>query len=557
MKNKDLLIILGEIDEELVEDAAPVAAKDRVKIVKKKRRSGWIKPAAIAACCALILCGAMMAQPLFDRFNSPNIVDTDKEDEGQGEPIESQEEKPVDPPHVEGDINQDAEFEPAETEEAQPEWSEDEDYKGYRSITIVGEEYNGYSLTYRICDASAVGKKIDTIEVNHFWSKAPSDVTVLIAEIFEVVGIDGELSYCYKYVDTYGLFDGWFIEESNYYFLNKHNYSFDSLENMYEKLNMHEYANISDSVRFSQSGKSYDTYCHNFMLYGEAEEQFIKMLLSVKGVGLGSDEGLRNTLQFSANKKIEFSIEISNSDKHHFYVLDNGYILCIAYGSSAFDIGEDAANALIEFIEKNAEPQGYEWYEEESIWVKDEVETDDVGNAVSDFAGVLESVGEVKLDKTVRYRETVIGFAPSHFTLNSDMLEAICEVLYICNGTPVYDKDIDGEADECVILANTGKYTVGFAVYSNGYIGVNGIYYEVGTELTQKIINVVKTEGKAPGNMFWNEKEECWQTYGPEDEGYIEKDPAESVDRGYGEDVYEDDEIVSETCIESIREEDY
>ena len=536
MNNKDLLDALGEIDEELVEEASPILKAAKIS-APKKLNFGWIKPVAVVASCVIILSGAMMAQPLFDRFNSPNIVDTDKEDEGQGEPIESQDEKPVDPPHVEGDINQDGDFEPVETEgEGLPEWSEDEDYKGYRSITIVGEKYNGYSLTYRICNASAVGKKIDTIEVNHFWSNAPSDVTVLTADIFEVVGIDGELSYCYKYVDTYGLFDGWLIEESNYYFLNKHNYSFGSLENMYEKLNMHEYANITDNIYFSQSGKDYYSYCHKFKLYGEAEEQFIEMLLSVNGFDLGTDTGLHNTVQFSANKKIEFWIEISNSDKHSFYVLDNGYILCVAYGFPLFEIGEENANALIEFIEKNAEPQGYEWNEEESIWVKDEVETDGVGNAVSDFAGVLESVGEVKLDKTVRYRETVIGFAPSHFTLNADMLEAICEVLYICNGTPVYDKDIDGEADECVILANTGKYTVGFAVYSNGYIGVNGIYYEVGTELTQKIINIVKTEGESPEGIYWNEDDECWQTYGPEDEEF-----------------YED--IDSDTAIESERDE--
>ena len=557
MKKRDFLNIFGDIDDELIEDAALSFEKKSVP-AKNKRKTSWMKYAAIAACCALILCGAMMAQPLFDRFNSPNIVDTDKEDEGQGEPIESQEEKPADPPHVEGDINHDGDFEPVETEgEALPEWSEDEDYKGYRSITIVGEKYNGYSLTYRICDAAAVGEKVDTIEVNHSWSNTPSDITVLTADVFAVVGIDGEISYCYKYVDTYGLFDGWFIEESNYYFLNKHNYSFGSIENMYEKLNMHEYANITDNIYFSQSGKDYYSYCHNYKLYGEAEEQFIEMLLSVNGVDLGTDTGLRNTVQFSANKKIEFWIEISNSDKHSFYVLDNGYILCVAYGFPLFEIGEENANALIEFIEKNAEPQGYEWNEEESIWVKDSVETDGVRNAVSDFAGLLESVGEVELNKTVRYSETVIGFAPSHFTLNADMLEAICEVLYICNGTPVYDKDIDAEAEEQVILENVGEYTVGFAVYSNGYIGVNGIYYEVGTELTQKIINIVKTEGKAPSNMFWNEKDECWQTYGPEDEGYVEEAPAESVDQGYGEDVYEDDEIVSETCIESIREEDY
>lgn len=578
MKNKELLEIIGDIDGELIEDAAPNFEKTSAT-VRKKRNMGWVKYAAIAACCTLVLSGVMIAEPLFDMINNPDVLEsgldfgtsTDmsemttlvENDDGENTFIES--DVGVMPPFEEitqgeliivPDLNKPGANDPAvnmtndactEVIEPDEDYTEEECYdsnyepSNYLIIKHMDERYKDYSLTQRICDETNVGEKITSIKIDYYWSHMPSDVHILTADIFEVIGIDGEFSLCYKYVDTNGLRD-----ESNYYFLNKHNYSFGSLENMYEKLNMHEYANITDSVYFSQSGKSYDTYCHNFKLYGEAEKQFLEMLLSVKGVGLGSDMGLRNTVQFSANKKIEFWIEISNSDKHNFYVLDNGYILCIAYGSSVFEIGEENAKALIEFIEKYADPQGYEWDEKESIWVEDVVETDDVGNAVSDFASVFESIGDVKLDKTVRYRETVIGFAPSHFTLDADLLEAIGEMLYICNGVPVYDMNIDGEADECVVFANVGENTVGFAVYSNGYIGVNGIYYEVGTEPAQKIINIVKTEGKAPDNMFWNDKEECWQTYGPDEGERIEPDetsPAESVDHGYGSDSYDVEKV--------------
>ena len=69
----------------------------------------------------------------------------------------------------------------------------------------------------------------------------------------------------------------------------------------------------------------------------------------------------------------------------------------------------------------------------------------------------------------------------------------------------------------------------------NGYIGVNGIYYEVGAEFTEKIINIVKTDGKASDGFFWNEDEDCWQTEDSDEENY--------------------EEIVSDTEIESEREE--
>ncbi len=304
MNNRDLLDILGEIDEELIEDAAPVASAERVAR-PKKFNFGWIKPVAVAASCVIILSGAMIARPLLDMINSPDIYETGDND--------SQSE-------AEGDIDEGVNESPED--------------QGSPSIPNFGGNVEG---------------------------EPPEDVQP----------------------DEFGSGD--------------------------------EDGDINDSP------------------YDEPV-----------------DEGVSGPLPA--------------------------------------------------------------------------------------FAAIIESVGTLNFAETVRYRENILGFAPSRFTLNADLLQGIADVLYSCNGLRVYGVNVDALADEMVVLEHVGKNSVGFAVYSNGYIGVHGIYYYIGEEYTQKIINIVKTEGESPEGIYWNEDDECWQTYGHEDEEF-----------------YED--IDSDTAIESERDE--
>lgn len=153
----------------------------------------------------------------------------------------------------------------------------------------------------------------------------------------------------------------------------------------------------------------------------------------------------------------------------------------------------------------------------------------------SGFSELIESIGALKLHETVRYNENKTGFAPPRFTLDDDLLEGIAGVLYMCNGEPVYGLSFEDLGDENVVLEHTGENSTGFAVYKNGYIGVNGLYYDVGAEFTEKIINIVKTDGKVPDGFFWNEEEDCWQTEDSDED-----------------DIYE--EIASNADIESERE---
>ena len=82
MKERDLLDILGEIDEELIEDAAPIASSERVAR-PKKLNFGWIKPFSIAASFVILLGGVIAAKPIYDLINSADIIEPGENDETQ------------------------------------------------------------------------------------------------------------------------------------------------------------------------------------------------------------------------------------------------------------------------------------------------------------------------------------------------------------------------------------------------------------------------------------------------------------------------------------------
>ena len=116
---------------------------------------------------------------------------------------------------------------------------------------------------------------------------------------------------------------------------------------------------------------------------------------------------------------------------------------------------------------------------------------------LSDFAAIIHDIGRLSFINTVRYNNSLSGSAPPRFTLDGDLLQGIADVLYICNGEPVYGLSSEDLGGESVVLEHAGENSVGFEVHINGYIAVNCIYYYVGEEYTVKIIEIVKTEGKA------------------------------------------------------------
>ena len=273
MNNKDLLDILGEIDEELVEDAAPSEKREEIgkSPAPKKIGFAWVKPLSIAAGFVLIICGVLASKPLFDRINSPNLVDPEETDESQGE--------------FWGDVNE-----------------------------------------------------------------SPNDGDVEDAPFEEGVGGD------------------------------------------------------DNNSEGSASGET-------------------PPLPPEYNVSGGEDN------------KEDFSEEI-----------DEGFA-----GEPMPELG---------------------------------------------FASLIDELGALDIYETVRYNTTIPG-APKRYKLEANLLEGIAGVLYICDGEPVYGLSAEDLGAESVVLEHEGENSVGFEVHKNGYIAVNCIYYYVGEEYTEKIIEIVKTEGKA------------------------------------------------------------
>lgn len=79
MNSKELLEMLGEIDQDIIEDAAPsVAGRERVR---KKATNYRMRIAAIAACCALLVLGVVMLLSVLDITQKPAIPRPDVTDE--------------------------------------------------------------------------------------------------------------------------------------------------------------------------------------------------------------------------------------------------------------------------------------------------------------------------------------------------------------------------------------------------------------------------------------------------------------------------------------------
>ena len=79
MKKRDLLDMLGDIDPDMIDDAAPDFSKKRRK---KRPQNTYMKAIAIAACCTLILCGAMVAAPVINKIVYPDVATTDTGETG-------------------------------------------------------------------------------------------------------------------------------------------------------------------------------------------------------------------------------------------------------------------------------------------------------------------------------------------------------------------------------------------------------------------------------------------------------------------------------------------
>ena len=236
MKNKDLLNILGDIDEDMIEDAAP-SFSNGGRVIKRKKRTS-MKIVAVAACCALIVCGVVMLLSVLDKIDDPTPhPDSDTTNTERNETEESTSEKDTSdgflPDESESSAEQDEENDDnkqpndgnnadsgtdspspddstemthspsgAETEVAtegfDPNGPALDDPYYFPVVTIVEDgQFKKYVFTDQYCPQDMVGEKIAEKNAKLSWegiySNESFDVKI---EIYRVVGFRWFWGWC-------------------------------------------------------------------------------------------------------------------------------------------------------------------------------------------------------------------------------------------------------------------------------------------------------------------------------------------------------------------------
>lgn len=548
MKSRELLDALGEIDQELIEDAAPDACGAK----KKSKRNLVFKSVAVAACFALILCGTFAARPLFDKVNEPamgkesDIFESDalgdgenpaKNDNDVEDAIKSTEEE-------RNDIDTSDRYSPIESDGEMGSYGEMQTEYCEPFLQLVGglEGFDNYSLTQISLSEDRVGEKIAEININYSWSDVRDEIIVCNADVFKIIDRDGSISLCYRYTEANGLYD-----IDNYYYMNVNQVDFERLSEVFRVTRIDENASFSDTASYNK--KSQYSYCDRFTIPEELSREIISALKSCDGEV--DNEITYGELLSLSDERATFNFSQSDYSVY-MEVTSGGYIYCNFLGSRAFYIGPDATRKIIDLV-LSGEPVGYVWNEEYSEWYticeEDEIRENPPAT-FSEMMALREMDEGFSLNPHVSYLASKIKPAPPYFVLDEALLENIADIFLSIDGRMLAPNEDVGPAYECVKfkISREGREPLEFHVFSAGYISFGGFDYMVGTGVVEKIISIVVLEGKPADGYVWNRSEERWQIAGQN--GY------ETGDCGVGYDHYEEDTAPydTETAIESVIE---
>lgn len=400
MKNRDLLDILGEIDEELVVDAAPDREGAKPQKIKKKG-SSWVKYASLAACCVLILGGVMTSRHFFDDINHPAVVDSgdDTDTEGSAVAVETTGNAQLEATEGKnnGLVDAPVQTEPAdilppvndmtdgeidvvlpETEIVMPDAPEcvetDEeleyfpsppmsmDYVFYYYLhgSFSEEYYSAYTFKDVECDAEQIGEKIADTTVE-FSIIDVLRYTVKV-EIYSVKGVSEDIALCLKFIEEEVNNNvNEHLDFDNYYFLVSESISYESFSRFKEHFLGGEIVNVGYSTSYYEE-KARVQYKRYFL--GEDAKELLKQLLNQvdgEAVDLANGATIReiekNCDEYVYYLGIDGCIDGLSSGDIEIY--GNGYL----YFSSRVDsymlfyIGKDAAYELIDVIIRMGELQ--------------------------------------------------------------------------------------------------------------------------------------------------------------------------------------------------------
>ena len=600
MKKRDLLDMLGDIDPDMIDDAAPDFGKKRRN---KRPQNTYMKAIAIAACCTLILCGAMVAAPMINKIVYPDVATTDTGETGSvqatedgnegnnapsyeptGAPIEEPTVTPTDEPIVEDthapteaptDLPIEIPTEQATSNEEEPTGAategatrpptggpieeptegatrpptggpielptesvtdvpiEGDPYFGYISFTD-DERFADYNISDVPCPSYIVGKNIATIKINRRYKYYNSDVVYeMEAEVNEIVGVDGEINLCYRIVKVDERLD-LYVNCDWYYFMNSRNYQFSTISQLKEQI-FDRYAFTCGQV--AQYYKQTDEdYCRHFEIEGKLQDKVLDMIFSSESLAVDIEGGAKlEEIKANSSDSVRVYCYSYSLNSGWFLVFDSGYV-CFSVseiGDWLFKISENVARSIIDMIIYEGEPQGYVWNESQGKWYKIEF---DVMSPYPTFNEVLEEnklMGQIEFEEEIDYWETKFhGWSPDILLLDSDSRMSVAEILYRADGDAVVVEDITKLSDEgmtFVCINNLTGNACYMTIYNSGHIRVDRYYYFVGTEYTNAILNVVRTNCTTyyvNASCFgWDEKKECWDTYDPKEDEIITEKP--------------------------------
>ena len=372
MKNRELLDILGEIDGELIEDAAPVASTERVAR-PKKFNFGWIKPVSIAASCVIVLGGIIAAKPVYDLINSSDIdaPETLESQEADGDINESPDDgEQADPPSVndppsEGnppsDEPGDEDFDEGNVEES---WQDlptnnsmDDVFNSLLNGNIPDERFLNFGFKGVECDIDIVGEKIDDITVEFFiFEDTKYEVR---AEVNKIIGVDDEIALCLRFVEEEKNAEiNGYLDFEKYWFYPSKEYEFDSFAQFKEEFLGGEITWLGWYSSYYE--RNAEVQSKGYWLGEDTLDLLRQMLNQTDGFAVDLDGGERiKRIKKNCDEWVRFGSRgaIPGLSSGNIVIYSSGFLYFEARidNDQLFFIGEDTAYELIDVIIRGGE----------------------------------------------------------------------------------------------------------------------------------------------------------------------------------------------------------
>lgn len=338
MKEKDILEVIGGINEEMILDAAPSE--------KQKKRMPWGRMGIAAACAALVLAGALAAAPYLDSTDPAQTTTGDTYSkivtEGPTNSYAYGSSK-----GIFSSVDEIGTSEAVFVSESHQRKITNERYASYQSLRVIDSEH--------------VGEKIEEVEVNAYWyhhsSGTKTDEEYLSAEVYRIKGVDPSVAVCVKYLEPCDA-----LTMTHYYtFVNK-DIQVESLASLFSLYHAEEYFSVRDNALIDYMTKNEIDYKAYNLDTGEVDELGAMILsLDAEKCVLTEDSYAKILDESKKQARIRFDLISFGVINYTMFITDGGYLLMTWCGENIyFDIGKEKANEIIDHIEKNGTVQVYD-----------------------------------------------------------------------------------------------------------------------------------------------------------------------------------------------------